>query len=164
MWQDGFHRCNLVLATVKGAKESWAVITDETPSLQTLWQYALRFRVEELFLDSKSGAFELEDSRLRCLGCTQTLVFGCSYCHSLCDNPRYGSTNRRVAATSRPALATGYQLSQDWLTLAWGGSPQRTSVACSRSTAPQRSSTLCMHPSGLSKISMTRFGFPVSAP
>lgn len=65
LWLDGVHRCNLVLATVKGAKESWAVITDETPTLQTLWQYALRFRVEELFLDSKSGAFELEDSRLR---------------------------------------------------------------------------------------------------
>lgn len=32
---------------------------------QTLWQYGLRFQVEELFLDSKSGAFELEDSRLR---------------------------------------------------------------------------------------------------
>jgi hypothetical protein len=42
------------------------VITSEPPTLQTLWQYALRFRVEELFLDSKSGAFELEDSRLRC--------------------------------------------------------------------------------------------------
>lgn len=28
-------------------------------------QYALRFRVEELFLDSKSGAFELDESRLR---------------------------------------------------------------------------------------------------
>jgi hypothetical protein len=35
------------------------------PGAQTLWQYALRFRVEELFLDSHSGAFELEDSRLR---------------------------------------------------------------------------------------------------
>lgn len=65
LWLDGEHRCNLVLATVQGTKESWAVITDEPPSLQTLWQYALRFRVEELFLDSKSGAFELEDSRLR---------------------------------------------------------------------------------------------------
>lgn len=65
LWQDGLHRCNLVLATVQGAKESWAVITDEPPSLQTLWQYALRFQVEELFLDSKSGAFELEASRLR---------------------------------------------------------------------------------------------------
>lgn len=65
LWADGVFRCNLVLATVKGAKQSWAVVTDETPSLQALWQYALRFRVEELFLDSKSGAFELEDSRLR---------------------------------------------------------------------------------------------------
>jgi hypothetical protein len=65
LWVDGTHRCNLVVATVKGAKDSWAVITDEAPSLQTLWQYALRFRVEELFLDSKSGAFELEDVHLR---------------------------------------------------------------------------------------------------
>jgi hypothetical protein len=65
LWLDGEHRCNLVIATVQGAKESWAVVTDEPATLQTLWQYALRFQVEELFLDSKSGAFELEDSRLR---------------------------------------------------------------------------------------------------
>lgn len=65
LWQDGHHRCNLVAASPKGVKEPWAVITDEPPSLQTLWQYALRFRVEELFLDSKSGAFELQDARLR---------------------------------------------------------------------------------------------------
>jgi hypothetical protein len=65
LWSDGAHRCNLVLATVSGAKDSWAVATDEPPSLQTLWQYALRFCIEELFLDSKSGIFELTDSRLR---------------------------------------------------------------------------------------------------
>ena len=65
LWQDGKHRCHLVLATVKGVREPWAVITDESPSLQTLWQYALRFGVEELCLDSKSGAFALEDSRIR---------------------------------------------------------------------------------------------------
>lgn len=65
LWLDGVHCCNLVLATVQGAKESWAVMTDEPPTLKTLWQYALRFQVEELFLDSKSGAFQLEDSRLR---------------------------------------------------------------------------------------------------
>ncbi len=40
---------------------------------QTLWQYALRFRVEELFLDSKSAAFELEDSRLRCAAALERL-------------------------------------------------------------------------------------------
>ncbi|WP_293112592.1 transposase [Moorena sp. SIO4G3] len=58
LWQDGEYRCHLVLANVKGVKEPWAVMTDETPSLKTLWQYGLRFRVEELFLDSKSGAKE----------------------------------------------------------------------------------------------------------
>ncbi|NEP20395.1 MAG: transposase [Leptolyngbya sp. SIO4C1] len=73
LWQDGTHRCNLVLATVKGVKEPWAVITDEPPSLQALWQYALRFRVEELFLDSKSGAFGLEDSRIRSAGALERL-------------------------------------------------------------------------------------------
>ena len=51
LWQDGIHHANLVLATVKGAKESWAVVTDEPPTLQTLWQYALRFRVEELLME-----------------------------------------------------------------------------------------------------------------
>lgn len=65
LWADGQHCCNLVLATVLGAKDSWAVATDEAPSLETLWQYALRFCIEELFLDSKSGVFELADSRLR---------------------------------------------------------------------------------------------------
>jgi hypothetical protein len=73
LWLDGLHRTNLVLATVKGAKESWAVVTDEPPSLQTLWQYALRFQVEELFLDSKSGAFELEESRLRSVAALERL-------------------------------------------------------------------------------------------
>ncbi len=65
LWLDGKLRCNIVLANVKGVKEPWAVITDEEPSLQTLWQYALRFRIEELFLDSKSGAFQLEESKIR---------------------------------------------------------------------------------------------------
>ena len=53
------------MANIKGVNEPWAVITDEEPSLQTLWQYALRFRIEELFLNSKSGAFQLEESRIR---------------------------------------------------------------------------------------------------
>ncbi|WP_225906698.1 MULTISPECIES: hypothetical protein [Thermoleptolyngbya] len=50
---------------MRGIKEPWAVITDEPSSLDPLWQYALRFRIEELFLDSKSGVFELEASGIR---------------------------------------------------------------------------------------------------
>ncbi|WP_253274292.1 hypothetical protein [Myxosarcina sp. GI1] len=75
LWLDGKYRCNVILANVRGVKEPWAVITDENPSLQTLWQsrgaicqpkaIRLRFRVEELFLDSKSGVFQLEDSKIR---------------------------------------------------------------------------------------------------
>ena len=65
LWLDGECRTNLVLANVKGVKEPWAVVTDENPTLQTLWQYALRFRIEELFLDSKSGVFQLEESKIR---------------------------------------------------------------------------------------------------
>lgn len=71
--EDGIYRCNLVLANIRGVKEPWAVITDESPTLQTLWQYALRFRVEELFLDSKSGAFELEESKIRCADALERL-------------------------------------------------------------------------------------------
>lgn len=78
LWLDGKHRCNLVLATVAGAKESWAVVTDEAPTLQTLWQYGLRFRVEELFLDSKSGVFELEESRLRSPAALERLYLVCA--------------------------------------------------------------------------------------
>ena len=73
LWLDGHYRCNLVLASPQRVKEPWAVMTSEPPTLQTLWQYALRFRVEELFLDSKSGAFELEESRLRSAGALERL-------------------------------------------------------------------------------------------
>jgi len=37
------------------------VITDEPPSLQTLWQYAFRFRVEDYF-GQQVRAFELQES------------------------------------------------------------------------------------------------------
>ena len=82
LWELGKETVNLALAYPEKVAEPWAVrgrmpssrqrrrtarprCTDETPTLQTLWQYGLRFRVEELFLDSKSKAFGLADSRLR---------------------------------------------------------------------------------------------------
>jgi hypothetical protein len=73
LWSDGDCRCNLVLASVRGIKESWAVITDEPPSLDILWRYGLRFRIEELFLDSKSGVFGLSESKIRCAAALERL-------------------------------------------------------------------------------------------
>jgi hypothetical protein len=57
--------CNLALASMRGVKEQWGIITDEPPTLQTFWQYGSRFCIEELFLDSKSGVFGLEGSQVR---------------------------------------------------------------------------------------------------
>jgi hypothetical protein len=134
LWQDGIHRCNLVLATVKGAKESWAVITDEPPTLQTLWQYALRFRVEELFLDSKSGAFELEDSRLRSAAALERLYLVAAIALLYATTQGMSVQLAFFAATGRSPLAARHQLSQDGSTLAQRGVSQRATTAHSRST------------------------------
>jgi hypothetical protein len=64
LWEDGLERVNLALANLPTAEEPWAVITDEAPTLLTFEDYGKRFDTEELYLDSKSGAFQLEDSRL----------------------------------------------------------------------------------------------------
>lgn len=65
VWAEARFQCNLALASMRGAKDSWAIITDEPPTLDTFWEYGFRFCVEELFLDSKSGVFDWEGSRVR---------------------------------------------------------------------------------------------------
>jgi hypothetical protein len=65
LWQKGLLKANLALASVSGAKENWAIITDEPLSLEIFWQYGLRFRTEHLFLDCKSGVFQWESSGIR---------------------------------------------------------------------------------------------------
>lgn len=85
LWLDGECRTNLVLANVKGAQEPWAVVTNEEPTLQTLWQYALRFRIEELFLDSKSGIFQLEEFFNSRSQSSRTFVSSSRLGSSICD-------------------------------------------------------------------------------
>lgn len=62
-----FGPVHLVLAHVRTAKgyELWALISDRPTSLETLDEYALRFDIEENFLDDKSAGFQLEASELR---------------------------------------------------------------------------------------------------
>jgi hypothetical protein len=45
-------------------EDPWYVVSDEITDLHTLDDYALRFDIEESFLDDKSGGFHVEDSRL----------------------------------------------------------------------------------------------------
>lgn len=73
IWEDAQLQVHLALASVPAAKDKWAIITDEPPSLDTFWQYGLRFRIEHLFLDSKSGVFQWEMSRVRSVECLERL-------------------------------------------------------------------------------------------
>lgn len=58
--------CHLATATLSVAQESWAVITDRSPSLQTFAIYGQRFGgIEPHFKDYQSAAFGLPRSRLR---------------------------------------------------------------------------------------------------
>ena len=126
LWLDGKCRSNFVLANVKGVKEPWAVITDENPTLQTLWQYALRFRIEELFLDSKSGVFQLEESKIRVAkpcpkGLSQSLrtfIFSSSSSSLICYCSWYNSSIKRIENSSRSSLEERFELSQDWSSMA----------------------------------------------
>lgn len=59
-------KCHLATAQVALAQDSWAVITDTPPSLQTFALYGQRFGgIEPHFKDYKSAAFDIPRSRLR---------------------------------------------------------------------------------------------------
>lgn len=55
---------NLAVANAKDSKDPWIIITDEEANVTTLDDYALRFDIEENFLDDKSNGFDVESSRL----------------------------------------------------------------------------------------------------
>jgi hypothetical protein len=65
--QRRFGPVHLVLAHVRTQKgyEQWILISDRPTSRDTLDEYALRFDIEENFLDDKSAGFQLEASELR---------------------------------------------------------------------------------------------------
>lgn len=153
-----------VLATVKGAKESWAVITDEAPTLQTLWQYALRFQVEELFLDSKSGAFELEDSRLRSAAALERLYLIAAI--AILYATTQGMAVQIAGLRQQVDKNTGDGVSAISRSVCVGCKAFFTKDEnCSSSfhSCPETRSPFSP-PNGLNGISMTRFGFSASAP
>ncbi|UFP95046.1 transposase [Gloeobacter morelensis] len=60
-----YGKVHLVMAHPERGKERWYVLSDEPVSLQTLWEYGLRFQTEQQFKDNKSGCLKLEDCRIR---------------------------------------------------------------------------------------------------
>lgn len=63
-WFGPVHLALAHVQTVRGFEE-WAILSDEPTSLETLDEYALRFDIEENFLDDKSAGFQLEASQIR---------------------------------------------------------------------------------------------------
>ncbi|WP_284525995.1 transposase [Microcystis panniformis] len=49
VWQEARITAHLALASVPGVKDNWAILSDEPPTLDTFWQYGLRFPIEHLF-------------------------------------------------------------------------------------------------------------------
>jgi len=63
-WFGPVHLALAHVQTVRGFEE-WGILSDEPTSLETLDEYALRFDIEENFLDDKSAGFQLEASQIR---------------------------------------------------------------------------------------------------
>jgi hypothetical protein len=59
---EGVH---LAIGWEESSRERWYVLSTETVSLQTFYEYGLRFTIEEEFLDDKSNGFDLESSGIR---------------------------------------------------------------------------------------------------
>jgi len=55
---------NIALANPEDDEDPWYIISDAPTGLSTLDEYALRFDIEEGFLDDKSGGFQVESSKL----------------------------------------------------------------------------------------------------
>lgn len=63
---DNHHgRVHLAFARHTGKTETWLIASDEPTDGETFREYGLRFDIEEGFKDDKSGAFNLESSKIR---------------------------------------------------------------------------------------------------
>lgn len=56
---------NLAIGRDPISKQQWLVATNQPATLQSFREYALRFAIEEEFLDEKSNGFQLECSKMR---------------------------------------------------------------------------------------------------
>ena len=71
----GREKVHLAVGWQAGAEEPWALLSDEPTGPETLYEYGLRFNIEEGFLDQKSNGFRWESSKLRDRHALQRLCF-----------------------------------------------------------------------------------------
>ena len=164
LWSDGTHRCNLVLASVQGAKEPWVVITDEPPTLQTLWQYAPDcFGWSSCFWIASRGHLNW---KIRVYA--QPMLWN-AYISSLRSRsymPRLRAWQFKLQACDNRLTLTG-----DAASVISKSGCVTSRVSCTKDapycvlslSCPKTQSQVLL-PCKLSEISMTRFGSPASVP
>ena len=64
----------LAHAKTRNGYEEWAILSDDPTNLHTFDEYALRFDLEENFLDDKSAGFQLESGEIRNSGALERLA------------------------------------------------------------------------------------------
>ncbi len=63
--QNHFAIVHVGLARVKGTKEPWFIVSNAPTTSSSFSRYGMRFDIEQVFKDDKSGGFNLESSGLR---------------------------------------------------------------------------------------------------
>jgi len=66
---------NLIMGRNNVNGEFWAVVSDETTTLQTYAEYGLRFDIEENFLDDQSQGWNVQGSQIRSVCAISRLFF-----------------------------------------------------------------------------------------
>jgi hypothetical protein len=73
--QQGYGPVHVAMGYNNVNGEFWAIVSDEPTSLQTFWEYGLRFDIEEAFLDDQSNGWNLQKSEIRSVCALSRLWF-----------------------------------------------------------------------------------------
>ena len=73
--EENYGPVNLAFGRNNVNGEFWAIISDEKTTLQTFWEYGLRFDIEENFLDDQSNGWNIQTSEIRSVCALSRLWF-----------------------------------------------------------------------------------------
>ncbi|WP_293085661.1 hypothetical protein [Moorena sp. SIO4A1] len=69
--------------------EFWAIVSDEPTTLQTFYEYGLRFDIEEAFLDDQSNGWNIQKSEIRCVCAMHETLVHLGIGYTLCYGTRH---------------------------------------------------------------------------
>ena len=131
---EGMGPVHIALANPQEDEEPWYIISDAPTSLTTLDEYALRFDIEEGFLDDKSGGFQVEATKLDDAQAIARLFLVLAVATLAFHQCRRGGGQTKYPPLGRQPLGSRHELFEDRLVLAPTTISQ--TVACVTSFCP----------------------------